>query len=129
MHLVFRIRDCYAGEQTIQLSRLAHSFQRKFMAPVEGEIYHGGAPPQDEAVWDDTWERTAEPWGMPLHDYLELPYTSHQDYVRDLMYAAQCFPHDMSRKGSNKQTHCQRCPGQWLCIPALCISPEWEHNS
>lgn len=104
LHLVIRMEACF-GEHRVAVTREALALQSKFKVPTTSRsVYHGrGFCHGPEGTWSPNGVRST-PRPANLENYCGKPYTSHQQYMDDLMDLTVKYPEEMSRKNKKSRT-------------------------
>jgi hypothetical protein len=98
IHFVFRVEECF-GEKRTPLSIDLLLLQQKFRVPAAGDVYNG-EPPQAgaEGEWiAEAMQQRIEP-DRDLKAYSLEPYSSHQQYIDDVVDLTLKHAADMRRK-------------------------------
>ena len=103
LHFVIRIEECF-GEKRVPLSRRLLLLQSKFRNPVLGHIYHGQdhthGPPGTLTPTTRQNDSDSRDWNL----YCQMPYSSHQQYINDILDLIDEFPAEMNRKNHKART-------------------------
>lgn len=104
IHLMIRVQACF-GETRSALSCRVLLLQTKFRNRITvGTVYHGQAKTHGpEGVWDLNAPRQ-QVVGRDWDAYVQMPYSSHQEYINDLVELVREFPQDMEKKDSKGRT-------------------------